>query len=70
MTTLVQSRRAAALRPLRLGSLIALYRSRRALAALDDAALSDIGLTPAEARREARRAFWDIPQVWRARRGC
>ncbi|MFX0541156.1 DUF1127 domain-containing protein [Roseovarius sp. S4756] len=70
MTTLIHSRPATALRPLRLGSLIALSRSRRALAALNDAALSDIGLTPAEARREARRAFWDIPQTWRARGRC
>ncbi|MBZ8119684.1 DUF1127 domain-containing protein [Roseovarius sp. LXJ103] len=35
-------------------------RSRRALAALDDAALMDLGLTRAQADREARRPIWDM----------
>ena len=54
----------------RLGAMIAIYRSRRALAALDADALTDIGLTATEAAHEARRPFWDIPAAWMARRGC
>lgn len=34
------------------------WRTRRALARLDPARLVDIGLSVAEARREARRPFW------------
>lgn len=33
-------------------------RTRLALSQLSDAQLEDVGLTPAEASREARRAFW------------
>ena len=44
---------------------IALHRQRRALAALDDAALADIGLTRDEARAEAARPVWDAPDNWR-----
>lgn len=44
---------------------ISLYRQRRALAALDDAALSDIGLTKAEAHAEAARPVWDAPLHWK-----
>jgi len=33
-------------------------RTRRALAALDDRALRDVGLTRAQADAEARRPFW------------
>jgi uncharacterized protein YjiS (DUF1127 family) len=40
-------------------------RQRRHLAELDDAMLRDIGLTRDEARREARRPFWDAPRHWR-----
>lgn len=36
-----------------------LARERRRLAELDDRQLRDIGLTRAEAAREARRHFWD-----------
>ena len=41
------------------------WRSRRALAALDDAALKDLGLTRHDATREATRPFWDTPNTWR-----
>ncbi|MDC1275254.1 DUF1127 domain-containing protein [Ascidiaceihabitans sp.] len=41
------------------------WRSRRALAALDDAALKDVGLTRHDATREAARPFWDAPNTWR-----
>ncbi|MEM8742477.1 MAG: DUF1127 domain-containing protein [Pseudomonadota bacterium] len=34
-------------------------RSRADLATLDDHLLDDIGVTRADARREARRPFWD-----------
>jgi uncharacterized protein YjiS (DUF1127 family) len=42
----------------------ALWRSRRRLATLDDAALRDLGLTRAEAMTEAGRALWDVPAHW------
>ncbi|WP_136439237.1 DUF1127 domain-containing protein [Pacificoceanicola onchidii] len=55
-----------ALRPLsRLGQWAALARQRRALARLDDAALSDIGLSRDAAQSEASRPFWDAPSNWR-----
>ncbi len=41
--------------------MLTLYRQRRALARLDDAALDDIGLSRDEALRESRRPFWDLP---------
>lgn len=49
----------------RRGSLLdalALYRQRRALARLDDAALDDLGITREEAIAESRRWFWDRPE--------
>jgi uncharacterized protein YjiS (DUF1127 family) len=33
-------------------------RERRALGALDDRQLADVGLTRAQAQREARKPFW------------
>ena len=46
-----------------------LARQRRALAALDDHMLKDIGLSRADARQEAERAFWDDGgepwRIWR-----
>jgi uncharacterized protein YjiS (DUF1127 family) len=41
-----------------------LWRSRRALAALTPAQLEDVGVTPREARNEARRPVWDVPHNW------
>ncbi|MEM7507316.1 MAG: DUF1127 domain-containing protein [Pseudomonadota bacterium] len=35
---------------------------RRALGQLDDTRLADIGITRAEAKREASRPFWDLPK--------
>ncbi|MEE3361560.1 MAG: DUF1127 domain-containing protein [Pseudomonadota bacterium] len=46
-------------------AMIRLARQRRALAALDADQLSDIGLTPEDARQEAERLFWDVPNHWR-----
>jgi uncharacterized protein YjiS (DUF1127 family) len=39
----------------------ALAAERRQLAMLDDRLLKDIGITRVDARREARRPFWDDP---------
>lgn len=49
----------------RLLDLQALWRQRRRLAELDDAALRDMGLTRSEALHEARRPVWDAPAHWR-----
>ncbi|MGR3758678.1 DUF1127 domain-containing protein [Roseobacteraceae bacterium NS-SX3] len=43
---------------------IALMRQRRALGRLDSRALEDIGLSRADAEREARRPVWDAPDGW------
>jgi uncharacterized protein YjiS (DUF1127 family) len=51
----------------RLMSALALARSRRALDALDDRLLRDIGLDRAAAAAEAARGLWDAPPHWRAR---
>lgn len=48
-----------------LGTRLAVWRSRRALAALDAAALKDIGVTTLQAQREADLGFWDVPANWR-----
>ena len=45
-------------------SLLALSRSRQALADLDARALQDIGIDATEARREAARPVWDVPCNW------
>ncbi|APX21368.1 MAG: DUF1127 domain-containing protein [Rhodobacteraceae bacterium] len=49
----------------RLLDLQALMRQRRRLAELDDAALRDIGISRADALREAARKPWDAPSHWR-----
>jgi len=41
-------------------AMLDVYRQRRALARLDDAALADIGLSRTEALAESRRALWDL----------
>ena len=43
---------------------LSLYRQRRALAQLDDRALEDIGVTRAQAEKEAKSGFWDVPDHW------
>lgn len=40
----------------------AVWRQRRALARLDVERLADMGITPAQAAREAARPFWDLPR--------
>ncbi len=49
----------------RLARRVGLWRQRRALARLDDAALDDIGVTRRQAEAEARRPVWDAPANWR-----
>ncbi len=43
---------------------IAVWRSRRALAALDARALDDIGVSAQAAAKEAAKPIWDAPQTW------
>ena len=50
----------------RLALAFTVARERRALMALNDIALKDIGLSRADAYREGTRSFWDLP-VDRAR---
>jgi uncharacterized protein YjiS (DUF1127 family) len=38
------------------------YRERRALLALSDHMLADLGLTRADAYREGTRPFWNLPE--------
>lgn len=42
-----------------------LMRSRRALAALEDHLLRDVGLSRQDAQNEAKRPLWDAPSTWR-----
>lgn len=37
------------------------WLQRRALSRLDDAALSDLGLTRSDAAKESERPIWDVP---------
>lgn len=45
--------------------MIRLARQRRQLAGLDADRLEDIGISEAQARTEATRPFWDIPDYWK-----
>ncbi len=45
---------------------LAAWRQRRSLAALDAHRLEDLGISPADALREAGRPIWDVPANWRA----
>ncbi len=42
------------------------YRQRQALLSMEPTLLDDIGLNRDEARAEAARPIWDVPQTWRA----
>lgn len=44
---------------------IAVWRSRRALANLDSHALNDIGINAKRAAAEAAKPIWDVPTTWR-----
>ena len=50
----------------RLRQAMNLRARRKHLITLDDARLSDIGLTRAQAMAEAARPLWDVPRGWRA----
>ena len=43
---------------------IRMQHSRQRLAQLDARALRDIGLSPAQANREAEKPIWDAPDHW------
>jgi len=45
---------------------LAVWRTRRALGALDADALRDIGVSPAAAAREAQKGIWDVPATWKS----
>ncbi|MFK7882380.1 DUF1127 domain-containing protein [Roseobacter sp.] len=61
-----QTQHCAAQKPRRgLKALVTLWRTRRALAQLDDRALEDIGVTRHAADLEAKRSIWDVPQSWK-----
>ena len=49
----------------RIAAARALRRQRTRLIDLDAHMLRDIGLPEDDAVREARRAFWDVPDRWR-----
>ena len=49
----------------RLRAALHLRRQRRALHEMDDRMLADMGLTRSQARAEASRPIWDVPQTWR-----
>lgn len=49
----------------RLGQTLTVYRQRRALLRLDDAALKDIGISRAEALEEGLQPFWREPRSYR-----
>lgn len=57
--------RRPARRRMSLATLLDAWRSRQHLKALDDRALADIGLSRADAEREASRPIWDVPQTWK-----
>ncbi|QPM90983.1 DUF1127 domain-containing protein [Pseudooceanicola algae] len=48
----------------RLMMMIGIKRERQALGSLDPALLRDIGISPEDAQREARRPAWDAPNRW------
>ena len=48
-----------------IGLAFAARRQRKALKALEDEALSDLGLTRTEAEAEANKPIWDVPASWR-----
>ncbi|AEI93152.1 hypothetical protein RLO149_c011480 [Roseobacter litoralis Och 149] len=50
---------------LALSTRLALWKSRRALAKLDDRALEDVGISRVDADREAQLTVWDVPAAWK-----
>lgn len=70
MSTQVKTLSLFASRPRRTGAWTwlqaasALRRSRNDLRSLDAHLLLDVGLTAAEAQKEAKRPVWDVPGHW------
>lgn len=58
-------RHARPARSLSLRAMLTLWQQRRALARLSPEALSDMGLSAADAHQEAVRPLWDVPAHWR-----
>ena len=50
------------------GACLEVARQRRQLFTLDERALKDMGISRADAHREAKRDFWDIPEDQKPRR--
>ncbi|WP_044025552.1 DUF1127 domain-containing protein [Roseobacter litoralis] len=62
---IVRGRRTAQPMRLALSTRLALWKSRRALAKLDDRALEDVGISRVDADREAQLTVWDVPAAWK-----
>ena len=65
MTTLAPSLPRSA-RAFGLFELVALWKQRRTLAAMDADQLADLGISYADAQEEAARPAWDVPAHWRS----
>ena len=48
----------------RIQNILAVRRQRKALSALEDHLLEDIGVTREQAETEAKRPLWDTPSHW------
>lgn len=64
LSTAFETRSTQPLR-LALATRLALWKSRRALAKLDDRALNDVGISRADAQRESQLTIWDVPAAWK-----
>lgn len=66
MTYITDTRHASAPRSGRpaILNMIAVWKQRRQLRALDDRALNDIGITRQDALTEASRPVWNVPMHW------
>lgn len=49
----------------RVAKMVSLKRERQSLAQMDDSRLRDIGINRHDARAEAERSAWDVPDHWR-----
>lgn len=64
-TTAHSSIKSSARRIPSLGKILAVWKSRRALARLDAHGLDDIGIKADRAARESVKPIWDVPATWR-----
>ena len=60
LSSLASGRRTTA-KSATLATYLTVWKQRRELANLDPARLIDLGITPAEAAKEAARPIWDLP---------